>query len=310
MPISLFYHYTLSTPDLPNLRKTLLSVGEQLNLSGRCRISAEGINCTCGTYSDKSLDEFHSRIRTIFKADKIHFKISTGSPKHFPEGWVVRIVKELVTLGAQVSWRDAAPHILSHQFRRQVESCEHADDVVLLDVRNGYEHAIGHFRGALLPPLRQFSDLPAYITEHRQLFVGKKVVMYCTGGIRCESASAYVKHHCDAVSVTQLYGGIEAFLNEFPDGGGVWNGKNLVFDKRMAVAKDVTSIVGRCFICNAEWDDYSRNIRCTYCRVRVLICPSESCLITYQTRALCCQCKQRGRQPTPAALEDKIQSPG
>ena len=82
------------------------------------------------------------------------------------------------------------------------------NDSILLDCRNFYEHKIGKFEGALAPDIRKFSYFPEYVCENKHIFENKKVVMYCTGGIRCERASAYVKKFTDCSDVYQLKGGI------------------------------------------------------------------------------------------------------
>ncbi|KAK6911669.1 tRNA uridine(34) hydroxylase, N-terminal [Dillenia turbinata] len=95
---------------------------------------------------------------------------------------------------------------------------------------------------------------------------------YCTGGIRCEMASAYIRSKGPGFeNVFQLYGGIQRYLEQFP-GGGFFKGKNFVFDHRIAVASSNSDIIGACLLCGSSFDDYSSRCRCTYCRMLVLIC--------------------------------------
>ncbi|KAG5177691.1 hypothetical protein JKP88DRAFT_350674 [Tribonema minus] len=117
--------------------------------------------------------------------------------------------------------------------------------VMLLDARNGYESDIGRFgaRGVplLAPRTRQFSDLPRWIDAHLAELEGRTVLMYCTGGVRCERASAYLRAKGPAFAdVVQLSGGIERYLQAFPDGG-FFAGKNFVFDERVSVAPAVAA---------------------------------------------------------------------
>lgn len=279
MPISLFYYYT-PIPDVESLASRLRPLGQSLDLAGRIRLSSDGINATCGGNSS-AVQQFHSIILSELGHPSIDFKLAEGSKVHFPEGWIVRICKELVTLGVpsnEASWRDAAPHLTPEEFRREVLA-QNREDTVLLDVRNEYEHAIGRFKGALLPPIRQFSDFPKYVRDNGDLFADKRVLMYCTGGVRCETASAYMKNVGGAKSVMQLRGGIDRFIKAYPDGGGLFEGKNLVFDKRMAVGTTCETVVGKCIHCGDPWDDYSSNWRCSRCRCRLLICHREDCAV-------------------------------
>jgi predicted sulfurtransferase len=120
------------------------------------------------------------------------------------------------------------------------------DNTVVIDVRNNYECEIGRFQkqeqvgGAqcIVPGMRKSTDFPAWLASEdtKKQLAGKDVLMYCTGGVRCERASALLKREVgDSVrGVFQLQGGIEKYMQTFPDGG-YWQGKNFVFDKREAV---------------------------------------------------------------------------
>lgn len=152
-------------------------------------------------------------------------------------------------------------------------------NVVLLDVRNIYETRVGRFfppQGVdfLDPKVRQYSDLPGWIDSNAEQLHNKCVLMYCTGGVRCEMASAYLKKKGKGFeNVYQLTGGIQRYLEAFPDGG-YFKGKNFVFDHRMAVASSCTEVIGSCMNCGISFDDYSFRSRCSHCRMLVLICSS------------------------------------
>ena len=303
MPVSLFYQY-VDIRDPVILAQKLRPLGEKLRLAGRIRVSTEGINGTFGG-DEAAVKECHQIICDLLKescldssqlCDATDFKVSNGGAENFPEGWRVRICKELVTMGElvdKVSWRKASPHLTPDKFREEILKGK----VVVLDVRNQYEHAIGRFRGAVLPPIRQFSDFPRYIRENKELFRDRRVLMYCTGGIRCERASAYMEKVGVASSIAQLKGGIDRFLNMYPSGGDLFEGKNLVFDTRMALPTKDPVVVGRCYACDAPWDDYSGGWRCSYCRSRVLLCDKEQCRDVFHSRkkSLCLSCTEAGR---------------
>ncbi|GIL76485.1 hypothetical protein Vretifemale_6158 [Volvox reticuliferus] len=173
-----------------------------------------------------------------------------------------------------------------------------AGSVVLLDARNIYETRIGHFDAGpavttLDPRTRCFSDLPAWLDAHEELLRNRTVLMYCTGGVRCERASAYLREKGPEFSrVFQLSGGIQRYLERFPDGG-YFRGKNFLYDDRIAVGPEISEqvsprpwcssssspspgVVGRCLMCRCSWDDYGARLRCSRCRLLVLICDTCS----------------------------------
>ena len=176
----------------------------------------------------------------------------------------------------------------------------HASDAVVVDVRNHYEADIGRFDGQVKkggakyidPGMRRSTDFPSWLEKAstQKALAGKQVLMYCTGGIRCERASALLnqKLGSQVAGVFQLQGGIEKYLQEFPDGG-FWKGKNYTFDKREAISagepagvggvltksqikEQKTSAISRCCRCSAPWDRYTGKRKCFTCGVPVLLC--------------------------------------
>jgi hypothetical protein len=157
----------------------------------------------------------------------------------------------------------------------------------------------GSAGGALYvdPKMRKSTDFPSWLEASKDLLRGKRVLNFCTGGVRCERASAHVRHVLgDQVQgVYQLQGGIEAYLQAFP-GGGYWRGKNFVFDKREAFgvhdwngdggvlrhkqgadsSSEAAAIDTRCCLCDRSWDRYVGKKKCGTCGVPVLVC--EACL--------------------------------
>lgn len=160
--------------------------------------------------------------------------------------------------------------------------CEFGDDqhhgkVVLLDARNTYETRIGKFlppKGVqtLEPNIRQYSDLPAWIDRHADDLRGNHILMYCTGGVRCEMASAYIRMKgLGYENVYQLSGGVQRYLEAYPDGG-FFKGKNFVFDHRISVGSLDKEVIGSCLLCRNPFDDYTSRCRCSNCRMLVLVC--------------------------------------
>lgn len=225
-----------------------------------------------------------------------------GEPneKHFTELKVIPC-KELVTYGLDAT-RGLAPkstgtHLEPADFHKKLLE----PNTVLIDVRNHYEVGIGHFAGEaeLIDPLMRVStDFPGWARSAAtaQQLEGKQILMCCTGGIRCERASGVIRELAgvEMSGVYQLQGGIEKYLQVFPDGG-LWQGKNFTFDKRGDVARSTTaesavlpslSILSICCACSKPWDVYLGKKKCAghpstkpgsaLCGVPVLVC--ESCL--------------------------------
>ncbi|EPY78647.1 thiosulfate sulfurtransferase/rhodanese-like domain-containing protein 2 [Camelus ferus] len=144
----------------------------------------------------------------------------------------------------------------------------------------------GRFQGCLAPDIRKFSYFPSYVDKNLELFKEKRVLMYCTGGIRCERGSAYLKAKGVCKEVFQLKGGIHKYLEEFPDG--FYRGKLFVFDERYALSYN-SDVVSECSYCGAPWDQY-KLCSTPQCRQLVLTCPAcrgqgfTACCVTCQDK--------------------------
>lgn len=137
-----------------------------------------------------------------------------------------------------------------------------------------YTHENIHVYGRLWLWCAQFSDFRHFVDNSKESLKDKKVLMYCTGGVRCERASSYMKLN-GVESVFQLSGGIHAYQEAFPNGG-FFKGKNFVYDRRIAIPyKHLDEVVGVCRLCAAPYDDYKPQVRCVKCRMLQLVC--ESC---------------------------------
>jgi rhodanese-related sulfurtransferase len=143
-------------------------------------------------------------------------------------------------------------------------------NVVVIDVRNKNEYEIGHFENAVNPSTRTFAEFPRFVQNNLSNFKDKKVLMYCTGGIRCEKASLFLKEN-GLQEVYQLNGGIHRYIEAFP-GGGKFVGKNVVFDRRCQVPTNSATIVGRCTICTTPYDNFQGDRVCAVCRDPVIVC--------------------------------------
>ncbi|KAF5781622.1 putative Rhodanese-like domain, serine hydrolase FSH, Zinc finger, FYVE/PHD-type, rhodanase [Helianthus annuus] len=287
--VLLYYKYT-KIPDLDDLFTTYTSNCTALSLLGRVRLAPDGVNVTIGGKLS-SLNEHIAFMSKNQLFDGTDFKLATCSEpindKIADEcGFTtlsIRIVKELVTFSSHPLLKppeisNAGQHLSAiefHSLLQNANASETSRKLVLLDARNLYETRIGKFNApnveTLDPEIRQYSDLPSWLDNQSEKLRGNNILMYCTGGIRCEMASAYIKSKGPGFeNVFQLYGGIQRYMEQFPDGG-FFKGKNFVFDHRVSVGPS-DNVVGNCLVCNFPFDDYSSRSRCRYCRMLVLVC--------------------------------------
>lgn len=144
----------------------------------------------------------------------------------------VRLKQEIVTMGQPGTDPTAAVgrYVTPEDWNALIAR----DDVVVIDTRNDYEVAIGKFEGAIDPETESFRDFPAWWARHHNAFAGKKVAMYCTGGIRCEKSTSFLIGQ-GVEEVFHLQGGILKYLEEMPEENSLWDGECFVFDQRVSV---------------------------------------------------------------------------
>jgi UPF0176 protein len=240
--VLLYYNYT-TIEDPEAFAKEHLRFCKSLDLKGRILVANEGINGTLsGTIEDteKYMDAMLNDPRfkdTYFKMD--------ASEGHAFKKMFVRPRPELVSLKLE---DDIDPHELTGKYLEPEAFKEAllADDTVVIDARNDYEFDLGHFRGAIRPDIRSFRELPQWIRDNKEQFMDKKVVTYCTGGIRCEKFSGWLVRE-GFKDVAQLHGGITAYGKDEAVRGELWDGKMYVFDERISVEINSVDkqIVGR-----------------------------------------------------------------
>lgn len=313
----LLYYKFASIPDLDNLFTFFDSNCRSLSLLGRVRLSPNGVNVTVGGKLS-SLEKHIAAVSANILFEGTDFKLAScqqpSNDKVAKEcGFTslsIRVVEELVTFSCHPLLNspdvsNAGKHLSAAEFHSVIQHAgkfigkESPNDhrkLVLLDARNLYETRIGKFQPpnvqTLDPEIRQYSDLHAWIDNNSEELRGNCVLMYCTGGIRCETASAYIRSKGDGFeNVFQLFGGIQRYLEQFPDGG-FFKGKNFVFDHRVSVGSLDANVLGTCLLCSSPFDDYSSRNRCTYCRMLVLVC--NSCQ-KKTSQYICELCQKNGK---------------
>ena len=228
-PVILFYKYVpIEVPERFAVEQRGLC--SSLGLKGRLLIATEGMNGTFVGTRD-SIREYMAAIRADPRFADIEFKISSGAPDTFPR-LAIKVRPEIVTLGADIPLKaDLDNHLSPTEWKEMLE--EHPEAVVV-DVRNNYESAAGKFENAIACDIENFRDLPNYLQKLEE-YKDRTVLMYCTGGIRCEKASALFRAK-GFEKVFQLHGGIVNYQKEY--GNEHWLGECFVFDKRMTVRVD------------------------------------------------------------------------
>lgn len=208
-----------------------LAFCKELGIKGRILIADEGINGTCsGTVEQTDRYIEHMKADPRF-ADMI-FKIDE-SDEHAFKKMKVRYRPELVTLRLE---NDINPNETTGKYLSAKEFYEslNDEDTVVLDARNDYEYDLGHFRGAIRPDITNFRDLPKWVQDNKEMLGDKKIVTYCTGGIRCEKFSGWLLEE-GFEDVAQLHGGIVTYGKDPEVQGDLWDGQLYVFDERIAV---------------------------------------------------------------------------
>lgn len=268
--IVLFYKYIdITYPE--QIRKWQEKICKQLKLTGRIIIAHEGINGTLGGLPE-ALECYKKEISSNSLFQNIDFKESPGGSDFFPRLRIV-VKNEITHLGLDpqvITVHNGGQHLTPQQAHAFIQS--KTKDLIILDARNNYESRIGKFEDALTPDINNFRDLPKYIDQNVDLFKDKEILMYCTGGIRCERASSYLNSKNIAKKVYQIEGGIQRYVEKFPQG--FFRGKNYVFDGRIAV-KVTDDILTSCDICAIPFDDYTNCLNAE-CNKQYIAC--ELCI--------------------------------
>jgi UPF0176 protein len=265
--VTTFYKFqTLANPE--QVKIDLEAKAESLRVKGLIIIGTEGFNATVSCPVAEGFAEFKQFIRDYFQQPELFFKDSE-SPKAPFRRFKVKIREEIVTLGTPELIPDYQKnHHLSPAEWNKVMKEE--NDFLLVDTRNWYETKIGTFKGAVNPGIDKFTEFPEYVEKH-QIPKDKKMLIFCTGGIRCEKGILELQRQ-GFDNVYQLDGGIINYLQEFPNDQ--YEGECFVFDHRVALDQDLkpTTKYGLCPHCGQP---SSKTVECKRCDTHELIC--EDC---------------------------------
>ncbi|MDD9952868.1 MAG: rhodanese-related sulfurtransferase [Candidatus Woesearchaeota archaeon] len=278
----LYYKYT-ELANLEVLKEELIKKGTELGLLGKILIAEEGINgCVSGT--DEDINAFKAWLTAKKEFADMAFK-EGKTEDHTFKRFKVKIRKEIVSLREEsTALHDKADYIEPAELKTLLDNNE---EVILVDARNNYESTIGKFANAITPDIEFFSQWPDAVKK-LQAFKEKPIVTYCTGGIRCEKASAYMKEQ-GFTNVKQLHGGIIRYGEACGDAH--WEGKCFVFDSRGAIDIDPSKEsehITQCTMCNLPCSKY-HNCALVDCDKMFIAC--EKCTNTLEH---CCSKLCRG----------------
>ncbi len=252
--ILLYYKYT-KIDDPKKFCEAQRQLCKQLGLKGRIIIAPEGINGTVEGLKENTQKYIDEITRDPRFAD-MNFKRSTGTGDAFPR-LSIKVRSEIVS--AYLGSDDVNPAVTTGKYLPPEELHEwiHSQkEFYIIDMRNDYEHSIGFFKNSVLPPLKNFRDLPKILPTLAHL-KNKTIVTVCTGGVRCEKASGYLVSQ-GFKDVYQLHNGIVSYMEKYPEED--FAGKLYVFDGRITVAFNSPSvpheIVGKCAKCQAPSENF------------------------------------------------------
>ncbi len=231
MRVAALYRFT-SFPDPDALRAPLLAACEDAGVRGTLLLAREGINGTIAG-PPAGLEAVLAHIRALPGCDALDVKFSEAAAMPFAR-MKVRVKREIVTMGEPAidPALSAGTYVDPHDWNALIAD----PGTLVIDTRNDYEVAIGSFAGAVDPHTPSFRDFPAWFRANREaLLAGKRrVAMFCTGGIRCEKSTAFLRAE-GVAEVYHLRGGILKYLEDVPAHQSLWRGECFVFDERVSL---------------------------------------------------------------------------
>lgn len=229
LTVAALYHFT-RFPDPAALRPGLMQVCVAHGVKGSLLLAPEGINGTIAGPRE-GIDAALAAIRALPGCEGLEWKESYADSMPFGR-MKVKLKREIVTMGQPDV--DPLARVGNYVAAADWNVLISDPDTVVIDTRNDYEVAIGTFRGAVDPATRAFGEFPEWWQDNRDRFAGKRIAMFCTGGIRCEKSTNYLLGQ-GVDQVYHLKGGILKYLEDVPEAESLWQGQCFVFDDRVSV---------------------------------------------------------------------------
>ena len=283
LTVSFYQYHQIGNPQI--FRNHLFIEWDALEVLGRIYVAHEGINAQLSVPAT-NFEAFKKHLDSISFLKNVRLNIAIEQDNYTFLKLKIKVRDKILADGLNDNTFDVTNkgvHLGAEQFNEIIES----DDTILIDMRNHYESEIGHFKKAWTPDVDTFRDsLPVILDEIKGNEDDKQIVMYCTGGIRCEKASAFFKHQ-GFKNVYQLEGGIIEYTRQVREKGleNKFIGKNFVFDNRLA-ERISNEVIASCHQCGKPCDDHTNCanlncnllfIQCSDCKKKMYNCCSEPC---------------------------------
>lgn len=285
-----FYKYVIiSEPH--EMRDLLFSKWNEFNCLGRVYLANEGINAQMNI-PEHHWTEFVEHLYSLKEFHEVPFKIAVEDEDNSFLKLTVKVRDKIVADGLDDGFFDVTnvgKHLNAMEWNRAIES----GNAIVVDIRNHYESEIGHFEGALLPDSETFRDELPEVLDMLKGKEDQKVLLYCTGGIRCEKTSAFLKHH-GFEDVNQLHGGIIDYARQIKKEklDNKFKGKNFVFDERLG-EQISGEIVSNCHQCGAPCDVH---VNCANKDCNLLFIQCDSCAAKFE-HSCSVDCKEIAQLP-------------
>jgi len=274
--VAAFYRFVRFDADaLPGLRRRLLAIGEAEGVRGTVLLAPEGVNGTVSA-SPQGVEALLAALRSEPRLQDLEVKWAAAPQQAFHR-LKVRIKREIVTMGEPLAdpQRSVGRYVSPDDWNRLIDD----PDTLVIDTRNAYEVGIGSFAGAIQPHTRCFRQFPDWVRQELPALVAqrrpKALALFCTGGIRCEKATALLMAE-GYTGVHHLQGGILRYLEQVPEESSRWRGECFVFDQRVAVNHRLEP--GEHSLCHA---------------CGLPLAPADRALASYVEGVSCCHCLDR-----------------
>ena len=280
--IAALYHFT-RFDDPAALRAPLLALCAAQDVKGTLLLAGEGVNGTIAG-PRAGIDAVIAHLRSLPGCAGLEWKEATSHTPPFHR-MKVRLKREIVTMNQpQVDPAAGTGHyVVPGDWNALIAR----EDVAVIDTRNAYEVAIGTFEGAVDPGTRSFGEFPAWWEANKDRFAGKKIAMFCTGGIRCEKSTNYLLGE-GVEDVFHLKGGILKYLEEVPEAESAWRGDCFVFDARVSVGHGLRE---------------GPHLLCHGCRQPIL--PQDRARTEYEEGVSCHHCVDRTTAADKARFRER-----
>lgn len=292
-----FYRY-VNIYNPQELRDQLFAEWAEINCFGRIYIAKEGINAQMSV-PEPNMDLFKENLnsRDILAGMPLKIAVEDDGKSFYKLG--IKTRKYIVADGLKPEDYDVT-NVGTHLNAREWNEAMKEADTVVIDMRNHYESEVGHFKGAVTPDCDTFRDELPMVLEELEGKKNKKVLLYCTGGIRCEKASAFLKHH-GYKDVYQLHGGIVDYKRQIDRENleNMFEGKNFVFDERLG-ERIGNEVISNCHQCGKPCDTHT-NCENDDCHLLFIQC--EDCAKKY---AGCCSVKCKEFKALPVEEQRKL----